>query len=755
MFEFLFKYPPAVFSKANFVLLGSWPLWVLAATVLAVAILFPLLMRSNSAHLSEPGKSLLDLKRRLIICALQLGTVTILLFLLWQPALSVAALVPQQNIVAVIVDDSRSMAVKDGTESREEQAVTLLSSGLLRDLERRFQVRLYRLDSSVERIQNLSALNASGSTTQIGKGLRQIADEAGTLPIGAVILLSDGADNSGGVDRDTLSELRRRRLPVNTIGFGSEQLRSDVELDQLDIPARALANSRLEARATIRQHGFGGRRARLVLTGGGGVLASRDFVLRDGAQQVEPVEFDAGAAGIRNIQVRVEPLPGEQNVLNNQRTRVLFVDEGKRRILYVEGEPRWEYKFLRRALEDDPAIQVVSMLRTTENRIYRQGIGNPSELADGFPSKPDALFEYQGLILGSMESAFFTPTQQELIRQFVDRRGAGALFLAGRWALADGGYNVPLFAELLPVSLPNRKNTFHQQLALPELTEAGRRDLICRIEDDPDKSSDHWSALPSLANYQDVGNPKPGAVVLARMNAGGNKLPLLVIENYGRGRTGVFASAGSWRWRMQQPVTDHSQERFWRQLSRWLVSATPSRVVASISPSQLEDDGRVELRAEVRDTAYLPTSEADVEARIIRPDGSGEVRKLRPDGSGLGRYSLSWNAEISGSYVAEITAKLGAQALDKDVATFRREDTLAENFHRELNRQLLEKVAETTGGRYYQPRNAKQLEKEISYSEAGITSREIRDLWDMPAVFLALLALRSTEWLLRRKWRAI
>jgi len=434
---------------------------------------------------------------------------------------------------------------------------------------------------------------------------------------------------------------------------------------------------------------------------------------------------------------------------------VLSVSETKRRILYVEGEPRWEYKFLRRAVEDDPAVQIVSMLRTTENKIYRQGIQNPKELADGFPNKPEELFDYEGMILGSIESSFFTVTQQELIKQFVDRRGGGALFLGGRRGLADGGYQVQPFGQLLPVNLPQRKNTFQRQLVAPELTDAGKQSLICRIEDDPEKSANHWEVLPYLANYQDPGMPKPGAVVLLRMNVGGNRLPLLVTENYGRGRTAVFATGGSWRWRMQQPSGDMSQQIFWRQLLRWLISATPSRVVASTPNAQLEDEGRMLLRAEVRDSTYLPTSDADVKANIILPDGLAETAMLRPEPLTNGVYSTEWNAAKTGSYVAEITAKRGEMELGRDVVTFRREDGIAENFRQEQNRELLERLADETGGHYYKPSNARRLAQEISYSEAGVTAREMKDLWNMPAVFLAAIALRSAEWLLRRKWGTV
>jgi uncharacterized membrane protein len=751
MFEFLFKYPASVFSKGSLVLLGSWPKWILFTGIVAASALLAWVVWHRRARLVPSVRGV----RAMVLWALQSAMVALLLLLLWEPAISVTTLNPQQNIVAVVIDDSRSMALKDTGDSRQQEAMKLLNAGLLKDLQGRLQVRLYRLGAGVERIQGTNQLNAAQTSTQIGKGLRQLADEAATLPIGAVVLVSDGADNSGGVDLDTISEIRRRRVPVNTIGIGKEQLSNDVELDGLELPAKALEGSRLQAQVTLRQNGFGGRKAKLVLTGGGSVLATRDITLMDGAGQTETVEFNAGKAGVKSLEARLDPMPGEDNTGNNRLTRVLSVDNTKRRILYVEGEPRWEYKFLRRAVEDDPAIQIVSMLRTTQNKIYRQGIANQNELVEGFPSKPEELFAYQGLILGSVESGFFTTTQQQMIKDFVDRRGGGLLFLGGRWALSDGGYNVAPFTELLPVNLPPRKDTFQRSFVAAELADAGKKSLICRIEDDPEKSIQHWEVLPYLANYQDTEAPKPGALVLARVDAGGKRLPLLVTENFGRGRTAVFATGGSWRWRMQQPVGDMSQETFWRQLLRWTAGATPSPVVTSAPNLHLEDDGRIQLRAEVRDKTYMPAGDADVQANVIGPDGSTETVTLRPEPLTQGVYVAEWNAAKAGSYIAEVKAKRGTEQLGSDVLTFRRENGMAENFHREQNRELLQKLAEETGGRYYKPADAHNLAQEISYSQAGITSREMKELWNMPVIFLAVLMLRSAEWLLRRRWGVV
>ena len=182
------------------------------------------------------------------------------------------------------------------------------------------------------------------------------------------------------------------------------------------------------------------------------------------------------------------------------------------------------------------------------------------------------------------------------------------------------------------------------------------------------------------------------------------------------------------------------------------MSDTPTRVVASTPSAALEDDGRVRLRAEVRDTTYLPTSDADVQARVVGPDGAAQTVDLHPDPTEQGVYLADWNAERAGSYITEVTAHRGQQELGRDVVTFRRENGVAENFHREQNRELLEKLATQTGGQYWTPEDVSKLAAEIPYSTAGITIRETKELWNMPAIFLLLILLRFSEWLLRRKW---
>ncbi|HUJ49208.1 MAG TPA: glutamine amidotransferase [Bryobacteraceae bacterium] len=751
MFELLFKYPAAVFSRGQFVFLAPWPAWLLGVAIMIAA-------GALAWHISR-RRGLLSGLRPAVVWLLETALVALVLFLLWHPAISIATLRPQQNVVAVLIDDSRSMSTSENGTTRLAQAEKLLSSSVFPDLAKKFQVRLYRFANNLERIQKTDQLTGAQPATRIGASLEQVLAEASTLPLGAVVLLSDGSDNSGGIGLDTIAHIRQTRVPVHTIGFGREKLAHDVEVSDVTLPARALADSRLAAEVTFRQFGYTRDKGRLAVREGGRLLASREFAFKaDGTPQTESLVFNAGLAGPRSFQFSIEPLPGEENQNNNTVTRLVNVTSAKPGILYMEGEPSWEYKFIRRGIEDDRSLQISSLVRTTQNKIYTQAVDaeDRKRLEGGFPSKADDLFVYDGLIIGSVEAGYFTPQQQELIREFVDRRGGGVLFLGGRAALADGGWAHSPLADLLPVHLPEAKDTFHRDPATAELTAQGSESLICRFEEDPKRNVERWKTMPVLADYQQVGDAKPGALTLLEASAGGRRhLPLLVLQRYGKGRTAVFATGGSWRWQMMQPLADKTHEMFWQQLLRWLVADAPGSVMASTDRQILSDESRVPLRVDVRDKSFRPVAAATVEAHIVGPAGIADNVSLRSAPLEEGVYTADWNASQPGSYMAEIVARQGQQELGRDVLVFRRENGVAENFHITQNRELLEKLADETGGHYYPANRASRLAEDISYSEAGITSRETKDLWDMPVVFLAALLLRGSEWLLRRKWGVV
>ena len=406
-----------------------------------------------------------------------------------------------------------------------------------------------------------------------------MADETTDLPIGAVVLLSDGGDNSGGIDRQTIAALRNRHIPVHTVGFGHEQAAHDVEMEDAVVAPRALASSRLSAVVRFSQRGYTGRKTLLTVRDGAKILTSREITFApDGEIQAETLLFNVGDAGAKSIQFSLDALPDEENRSNNTVTRLVNVVSDKKRVLYVEGEPRWDYKFIRRAEDDDPIVQVASMLRTTENKIYRQGAtDSDKDLTDGFPTTAEDFVSVSradhrlgGSRLLHARAAGFDQAVCGPARRRLAAASGGRFALSGRRL-----GRLRALRTCFPLLSPIAKDTFHFDPVSVDLTSAGADSIICRLAEVPARNVERWKKLPPLMDYQEAGTPKPGAAVLAEMNAGGRKMPLLVTQNYGRGRTALLATSGTWHWQMDLPAGDRSHTDFWQQLVRWMVSDTP------------------------------------------------------------------------------------------------------------------------------------------------------------------------------------
>src|SRR6202051_300606 len=184
MFEFFFKYPSPVFTKGRFVLLSAWPAWLLPVLIVVSAGGLALLGRWRLRDAAPPLRSW----RAWAVWGIQSAFVALVLLLLWQPAMTVAALSSQQNVIAVVVDDSRSMAIADnGGKTREAAALATLEDGVLSGLQQRFQTRIYRLGGGIKRVDGLKGIEPTEASTPLGDGLKQLATETADLPICAIL----------------------------------------------------------------------------------------------------------------------------------------------------------------------------------------------------------------------------------------------------------------------------------------------------------------------------------------------------------------------------------------------------------------------------------------------------------------------------------------------------------------------------------------------------------------------------------------
>jgi uncharacterized membrane protein len=744
LFEFLFNYSRATFANGTLFFASGWPIGLLVALAVlgTVALGYSLVRRRES----------LGPVKLAVLALLQGAMLSVLLVLLWQPALSTEQLRARDNAVAVLLDTSASMSYGDGEQSRLQQAVAALENDVIGELDASLGMRLYSFADTSAPLESFEDVPAPGAATDIGEALLDVLREAGSSALSAVILVSDGADNSDELGPARLAEIAAFGVPIHAIGVGRELIEDDVELTGVRLPNDALPGSRLTAQVSIRHAGAG--EAELKVYDGDAILATRSLELPErGGVTTHLIDFDVGTAGVKDLRFTLDPLPGETNVVNNAQYRVIEIPESRRSILYLEGEPRWEYKFVRRALDEESPIRVASLLRTTPNKFYRQGLDESGELEDGLPQDREALFAYDALIIGSFEAAAFTPEQQEDISEFVNERGGSLLMLGGLRGLGDGGWGNSPIADLLPAQLPDiDAPSFIRWRAKAQLAEAGRESLITQFDADPVANADLWDELPELADFQYLADLKPGAVTLLEAEIQNTTHPLLIHQRYGRGNVYILATGGTWRWQMQMPSEDMRHETFWRQLLQALVAGVPQPVQLTADRVYYGDTTKVELRAEVRDGRFEPVSEADVIVTAATGTEAPVEIAMQPVPGEPGIYAATFQAPNTGVYEFEATATSAEEVLGTGVVGIRREDGVAEHFAIQQNRPLLERVAQVTGGSYFALDNLAALPEAISFSQAGIVETRVLPLWSMPFNFLLLMLLKAGEWLLRLYW---
>lgn len=786
--DWLLNSPLAAFERGRVELAGSWPLF--AGVVLAVAVaLFVLARRS-----AKPGAGR---GRALLLAGLRAAALALVGFALFRPQLVVSTVVPQENVVGVLFDDTASMRIADAGEGpdgaplrRADRMIAAFpeesAAGALGPvLEERFVLRRFRFGADgAERLPAEggvgAALRLDSARTDLAAALRGAAEELGSLPVAGLVLLTDGADTTAGAGEaggrleEVLLDLRERGIRVYPVALGRSEVERDLEVGAPDLPSRILLGSDLEVRIPLSQQGYDGRTVRLEALDEGRLLASLPVRLpREGGQRLVTLPVPAETAGIRRLRFRVAPESDEERTRNNERTALVEVEERALDLLYFEGQPRWEMKFLRRAVRDDRGLRVACLLRTAGGKFYRVDVADAAELAGGFPETREELFRYSGVVLGSVEASFFRADQLNMLRDLVSRRGGGLLTLGGRSAYAEGGYRDTPLAEILPFRLPPGEPagsgsgapgigapavSFRQLRVSP--TRAGSSHPVVRLESGPEDEGGRYRTLPLLSTVNRVAAMKPGAVTLLEgaPEVGGDPEPVLAFQRFGRGRVASLTVQDFWLWQMHadMPVEDQTHEILWRRLLRFLAADAPRRVEASAAPANALPGERVEITARVLDESYLAVNRATVEAAVETGAGAVEVVPLRWTGQRHGEYSAAFVPTSPGLH--RITVSAGSEAPGTApepppaTAFFEVGNVEDEFFGTGTDRTLLSRIASETGGRLFEIDEARALAADLSFSETGATVVERRDLWNMPALFFALVGFLTAEWSLRRAW---
>ena len=424
-------------------------------------------------------------------------------------------------------------------------------------------------------------------------------------------------------------------------------------------------------------------------------------------------------------------------------------------ILYIEGEPRWEFRYIRRALQDDPNIRLVTLLRSSQNKFYRQGIEKEEMLSEGFPKKKEELFAYKGLIFGSIESTFFSQEQLKMVVDFVSNRGGGFLMLGGRNSYSGGHYENSPIADILPVQLPAGDRTPVIGRVKLAVTDYGRTHPLMKLM--PDANGNvvkDWSDLPPLNDYNKTLDAKIGGIVLARGQSeqkGGPDPILLAYQRYGRGRSMALTRGSTWHWQMGMDAKDQTYEMFWKQILRWLVNTSPDPVMINSDKDTYLPGESVRLTADISNKNFERMNNAKVVAKVTTPEGFTES------------IPLDWNGAAEGTYQAELNATAarylpgrsrGRSGIGKPGNQSHRVPGSGPS------RRVLQsrcRYASPSVGRLFDRRpllsvvETRRCSGDAQYVEGETSFVEQKELWDVPFLFMLLCMTLGGEWFWRKR----
>ena len=716
---------------------------------------------------------------RIGLSALRALTLIALIAILLRPVVMVPPESANNSLLPVLVDVSRSMRLKEGGASRLEQAQALVRD-LQAQLGKEYRLEILTFGDALAAVTDVDHAAATARRSDLSGAMADLAERHPPSPKGygatgppslkgygatgrvaGVIVLSDGGDTSPQEARPG----RSLDAPVFTVGIGNAGMPRDREVVNLTAGEPLLPGASIDVSVSATSNGFGKEPIDLRISANGRPIEVRRVApSADGApvHAVFTVSPDPAVATVYTVEI--PEAPGEVATENNTRSVLVAPQTGKRRLLVVEGAPGFEHTFLKRALSDDPGLEVDAVVRKGQNddgrdTFYVQAV--PSRMAaltNGYPSKRSELYAYDGVIFGNVEAGFFTREQLELTNDFIATRGGGLLVLGARSFDRQGLAGTAL-EEALPIDLTDRRSQISLASAempivdpnTPALTTDGAMHPATRLAVSPDDNRTKWSKLPPLASVAHVGGTRPGAQVLAvALTAGGTPQPLIAAQRYGQGRSMVFAGEASWRWRMMLPAEDPSYETIWRQLARWITAGSQSAVtIAAMSPSVAGITDRISVV--VRDADFQPVANAEVAIVLTAPNGEKRLLAAALLSPQEGRYAVATRFDQQGVYKVDATATRGGERVGTASRPVLVGGVDLEMTQPRLNDAVLRRLAAESNGRYIAASDAAQLPSLLRESRAEAGTPEMRDIWHNGWSLLLIVGLLAAEWVARRR----
>lgn len=716
------------------------------------------------------------------------GLILILLvFLLSGPQLVQRSESVERDWVIVLADRSASMTIADAPDddrtpgtltTRERQLRRAIEhhwpmwSSLARDRVVQwlgFDAGAFDLpitESSEPPNLDRALAEPTGRRTSIGAALDQALARAAARPLAAVVILSDGRSITE-PSRAAIRRLQSERVPVHIVPLGSESPIADLALRRIDAPRVAFVSDGTPVRVEIERLGAAADAApssalvRLIDKATGLTLDERRVTI-DAATKTIPLTTRPDAAGSRTWTVEIIPEGPDLADGNNRADFAIELVDRPMRVLYIDGYPRWEQRYLRNLLIREKSITCSTLILAPERRYIQEG---DLEI-DALPDSPEQWAEYDAVIIGDTSPDVFSQEQLTQLREHISRRGGGLLWIAGAASTPVAWFDTPL-GDLLPFykdatdgrpigePVTLRPTPTAERLGLLQLGESADQPWPRELSN----PATGWSSL-RWAQRLARERLKPTAEILAEADV--ESSPLVLSMRYGAGRSLYVATDEIWRWRYARGET--LPERFWLQMIRLLGRESLARAgrsaVIELTPRRADVDRPVRVAVELLDQLLIEMALPSVQVRLSRRPAAGDLGApptaeltLRPERDNRRLYTAIWLPPEPGLWTAQTTdPSLAGLSLSADALITLPDDELRTP---ETDHPFLIRISDDTGGSVFSAADLGTLPERIPNRKIRLLNERTESLWDTPLALILFLALVTFEWVGRRVIRLI
>ena len=755
---------PSTYQDWKLVLLSPWGSTGFVLALLAAATVVALSAWSYRHQQRRWRRVGLTLLRALAVAAV--------LLLVLQPAVQMRSVTRLPNHVAVLLDLSSSMAIREetGGPSRYERAQALLraSERTIARWRRDHNVELYGFGAGLRALTRPDQAPPDEPATHVHVALDELRRRHHGRDLAGVVLLSDGVDNgrlgTGPLSSASKLYLSRLKVPVHSAWVGRSGIR-DLAVAEVFADSFAFVRNAVKVEAEVVASGLPASVVPVTLEMGGSPVARRELHLRPETQRYRVrFEFVPPRVGSYVYTIAAPVQPGEALTSNNRRSFLLKVIRDRIRVLQVCGRPSWDERFLRQLLKRDPNVDLISffILRTPADL----ALVPPSELSL-IPFPTEELFEKE---LGSFDLVIlqnfnYRPygigTYLPHLRRYVDQ-GGGLAMLGGDQSFSSGEYAGTPIAEVLPVRLlpdaPDSARLITEDDFRPRITPEGSDHPILQVGHSRLGTQQLLASLPALSGVNVVAGLAPGATALAvhpsLQGGDGKPMPVLATGEAGQGRSLAFTTDSSWHWAflaVGSGGTREGYDRFWRNAIRWLIRDPELRylrVIAGQDSIRLGTPLRAVIRAYNPD--YSPAAKTRVSYELI-PLAGGKADAGEAVTSTDGEIALELKPRQMGAHQIRARAQIAGRPTD-DEALVLVDPAGQEESEPEATPSLLRQLSKATDGLYL---GQASVLPDLPFREPRVLHvnwRKDVELWSRWWSLGICILLLGLEWLLRRRY---